>query len=309
MNPTLHNEPGLQKRDGEACFGSSTFTAFTDRPPPPVSSQLLVTPKHRRQREIPYFLLLLRGGHPRVSLNAWKKNSFILATTANICHPAQAQRSHPRGPLAGPHVPGILQQHRPPPRPRSPNVRDSAPRLLRSRLPHPHAHRRGPQDHIVRHNTMECHCPELLGGPLGPPARVPSFPDRRVQPVTQTSPCGSPGRGGDGDPRLPPKPPFYPRSPDANPTSGAPTHPETTPQELAAASPGRVRATRRAGGGSPPTRTLGGCCTGAKAPNASPAFPGPPGPPATHSPYLALRLGLLPPLPLLLEAAAAARGS
>lgn len=217
-------------------------------PLPPVSSQLLVTPKHRRQREIPYFLLLLRGGHPRVSLNAWKKNSFILATTANICHPAQAQRSHPRGPLAGPHVPGILQQHRPPPCPRSPNVRDSAPRLLRSRLPHPHAHRRGPQDHIVRHNTMECHCPELLGGPLGHPARVPSFPDRRVQPITQTSPCGSPGRGGDGDPRLPPKPPFYPRSPAANPTSGAPTHPETTPQELAAASPGRVRATRRAGG-------------------------------------------------------------
>lgn len=213
------------------------------------------------------------------------------------------------GPLPGTHVPGILPQHRPPPRPRSPNVRDLAPRLLRSRLPHPHAHRRGPPDHIVRHNTMECHCPELLGAPLGPPARVPSSPDRRVQPGTQTSPCGSPGRGGDGDPRLPPKPPFYPRSPAANPASGAPTHPETTPQELPAASTGRVRARRRAGGCSPPTRTLGRGCTGAKAPNASPAFPGPPGPPAAHSPYLALRLGLLPPLPLLLEAAAAARGS
>ena len=113
MNPTLHNEPGLQKRDGEACFGSSTFTAFTDRPPPPVSPQLLITPKHRRLREIPYFLLLL-GGHPRVSLNAWKRNSFILATTANICHPAQA------GPLPGPHVPGILPQHRPAPGPGPP---------------------------------------------------------------------------------------------------------------------------------------------------------------------------------------------
>lgn len=31
---------GFRNRDGEACFCSSTFMAFTDRPSPPISSQL-----------------------------------------------------------------------------------------------------------------------------------------------------------------------------------------------------------------------------------------------------------------------------
>lgn len=63
----------------------------------------------------------------------------------------------------------------------------------------------------------------------------------------------------------------------ANPALGAPTHPESTPQESSAASPAGAR-TRRRVEGSRPARTPPRCCTGAKAPNTSPAFPGPPGP-------------------------------
>ncbi|XP_032212662.1 homeobox protein Hox-A3-like isoform X2 [Mustela erminea] len=51
--------------------------------------------------------------------------------------------------------------------------RGSAPLPL---APPPPSHCRGPQDHIVRSSTMECHCPELLRGPPQPPSASPGSP-------------------------------------------------------------------------------------------------------------------------------------
>lgn len=51
--------------------------------------------------------------------------------------------------------------------------RSSAPLPL---APPPPSHCRGPQDHIVRPDTMECHCPELLGALPRPPEASPGCP-------------------------------------------------------------------------------------------------------------------------------------
>lgn len=92
------------------------------------------TQKAKRDPLLP--AVVKRGGNPRVTLNALKSNSLILATTANICHPALAQLSRPTGPPLRPHSPGVLPQPSPP---ESPNVRDAAPYLFLSRLPHPYS--------------------------------------------------------------------------------------------------------------------------------------------------------------------------
>lgn len=143
-------------------------------------------------------------------MNAWKRNSLILATTANICHPAPSQLSRPSRPPPGPHAPGVLPQPSPP---GSPNARDAARRLFLSRLPHPHI-AGVPKTTLsvpIQWNVTARNSSEPS---LAPPKPVPGVPDRPVQARTQTSPCErAQDPRGDGDPRLPPSPPFYSQSP------------------------------------------------------------------------------------------------
>lgn len=123
-------------------------------------------PKAQKAKRDPLLPAVVeRGGNQRVTLNAWKRNSLILATTANICHPARCSVPAPPGPLPGLHAPGVLPQ---PSLPGFPNVRDASGLAPLPLAPPPPSHCRGPQDHIVGSNTMECHCPKLLRAPLSP---------------------------------------------------------------------------------------------------------------------------------------------
>lgn len=245
-----------------------------------------------------------REGNRRVTLNAWTKNSSILASTANICHPAPRSVPAPPGPLSGPHAPGVLLQPSPL---GSPNVSDAGPRLFLSRLPHPHT-ARAPKTTL----SVPIQWNVTARTPRSPPGPPGGTLGSRVQPRTQTSPCENPGHGmRDGDPQIPTGPPFYPpssTSPRRESRTGRP-HP---PQDH------RIRVISRLFGPGEGGETSGGL----------PTRPGPlegaaqgrrpqthPRPflahhdPAAHPPYLALRLGLPPLLLLLLAAAAAARGS
>lgn len=140
----------------------------------------------------------------------------------------------------------------------------------------------GPQDHIVGSNTMECHCPELLGDPLGPPEALSGLRDNRVHPRTQTSPCESPGRGRWWRPTTPAQPssllPTVPDQSQARTSQWAPP-PTSRPPHRSHQPPSRRGRARGDVWRVPhPARTPGTYCTGVKAPNASPAFLGPPRP-------------------------------
>lgn len=208
-------------------------------------------------------------------MNAWKRNSLILATTANICHPAPSQLSRPSRPPPGPHAPGVLPQPSPP---RSPNARDAAQRLFLSRLPHPHI-AGVPKTTLSVPIQWNVTARNSSGAPPPPrsQSRVSLIAQFRHEP--KTSPCErAQNPRGDGDPRLPPSPPFYSQSPTSPKRESCTGRPHPPQDHLTGVI---IRLSPRGQGRGEewrdprPARTPGRRCTGAKAPNASPAFPGP----------------------------------
>lgn len=183
-----------------------------------------------------------------------------------------------QAPLPGPTPQGFSRS----PAQVPPNARDAARRLFLSRLPHPHIAGvpKTTLSVLVQWNVT---ARNSSGAPLSPPKPVPGLPGRPVQARTQTSPCErARDPRGDGDPRLPPSPPFdspSPTSPKRESRTGRPHPPQDhlTQDHLIGviirlSQRGQGREERRA---PRPARTPGRRCTGAKAPNASPAFPGP----------------------------------
>lgn len=155
--------------------------------------------------------------------------------------PSSARRARAPGTPPGAPRPGgspAAQPSRGPPCQRP----GSAPLPLRSPPP---SHGQAPQDHIVGPNTMECHSPELLGGPPRPkpsPPRHSRVPMSRVQPRTQTSPCERPGSTREvTEPRIPPSPPTTvpPTSPGREPRTGRSHPPPRPPQGSPRPPPGR----------------------------------------------------------------------
>lgn len=68
---------GFRSRDGEACFCSSTFMAFTDHPPDHPPSNFFPTlshPKTQKAKRDSLLPAVKRGGNPRVTLNAWRNS-------------------------------------------------------------------------------------------------------------------------------------------------------------------------------------------------------------------------------------------
>lgn len=116
-----------------------------------------------------------RGGNPTATLNSSKRNGLILATTANICHPAPTPRSRP----AGPPVPRASRSGgapvAQPSRVTQCQGRGSAPLPL---PPPPPAHRQSPKTTLsvtqvpIQWNVTAPNSP----GPSSPPRASPGSP-------------------------------------------------------------------------------------------------------------------------------------
>lgn len=189
---------------------------------------------------------------------------------------------------------------------RVPNVRDAAWRLFLSRLPHAHT-ARAPKTTLLVPIQWNVTTPNSSEPPSAIPEAVSGLRDRRVKARTQTSPCETQDPGGDGDPRLPPRPTSR-TSPGRESCTGRPHRPRDHPTGVISRLSGGGEDQETRGGFPARPGPLDGAAQGRRPQMHPRPFPAHQDP-AAHPPYLALRLGLLPLLPLLVAAATAARGS
>lgn len=158
------------------------------------------TQKAKRDSLLP--AVVERGGNRRVTLNAWKRNSLILATTANICHPAPGSVRAPPGPLPKPHARRFSSS------PAFPGPPMSGTRLGASSSP--------ASPTLTLPGPPRPHCRFQYNGMSLPRTRPsPPRPSRRQSRVSVIAELShgpklhhvrAQDTGGDGDPRLPPRP-------------------------------------------------------------------------------------------------------